>query len=239
MRHHARHAADTPALIYRALRWTELFVHWPDTSIQQVVDFARLRHYDHRTQVMDRERHEVLIVVSGCLEVGRVNTGGDKFVLSLLGAGTVVGLVRLLHDLHLPYDYHAHAATSLIHMPSDGLREVLDAHPILWRDVALLALSRQRDSIASLQQRALGGIPQSLAATLVKLGAWYGVSGEADPAVRLKVSQHDLAAMLGVSRQTMNKELRDLARQGLVEVDYGQLVLRDLARLRQLADPND
>jgi CRP/FNR family cyclic AMP-dependent transcriptional regulator len=231
-------SADTSALIHRAVRWTELFADWPEASIQRVVDIARVRHYDSRTQVMaqDRERREVLIVVSGCLEVSRVSTGGTKFVLSLLGAGTVVGLVRLLHNLRLPYDYYAHNETVLVHLPSDELRKVLDAEPILWRDVALLALSRQRDSIASMQQRALGGIQQSLAETLVKLTAWYGVSSGAGKDVLLKISQNDLASMLGVSRQTMNKELREMTTRGLIAVEYGQLTVRNLEGLTQMAE---
>lgn len=234
----SRSPADEPALLLRALRWTSLFAGWPERAIDRVASIARLERYDKRTQVLgqDRKRREVLVVVSGCLEVSRVSSDGAKFLLSLLGAGEVVGLVRLLQSVRLPYDYHAHHDTVLVHLPSDEFCAVLDADPILWRDIALLVLSRQRDSITSMQQRALGGLQQSLAETLVKLTAWYGESVGESKSVRLRISQSDLASMLGVSRQTMNKELRELSTLGLVAVDYGQLVVRDMQGLRGIAE---
>jgi CRP-like cAMP-binding protein len=228
---------DHAALIRRTLHWTSLFSKWPERALDRVAGIARLERYERRTQALEQDgnQRELLVVVSGCLEVSRVNSGGTKFVLGLLGAGVVVGLVRLLDDLHMPYSYHAHEDTTLIHLPCDPLRGILDEDPVLWRDVALLALARQRDSIVSIQQRALAGRRQSIAHALVELSAWYGRSLGNTPEIRLRVSQNDLASMLGVSRQTMNKELRELAALGLIGGDYGQIVVRELAALRELA----
>ena len=235
--HTAHPIADPFALIQRALRWTKPFDAWPDRAVEGVADIARLERYDKRTQVLarNREAREVLIVVSGCLEVSRVNSAGVKFVLTLLGAGEVVALIRLLPELPLHYDYHAHVDTVLLHLPSDDLRAVLDAHPILWRDIAFLAMSRQSDSIVLLQQRALGGLQQGVAQTILKLLTWYGETTDEPQSVRLRLSQNDLASMLGVTRQTMNKELRELSTLGLISIDYGRLIVRDADGLQAVA----
>ncbi|MGH6627277.1 MAG: Crp/Fnr family transcriptional regulator [Burkholderiaceae bacterium] len=229
---------DTLALIRRALRCCALFRDWPDIAVDRMARIARLQRYERRTQVLaqDRQRREVLVVVSGCLEVGGMNEAGAKFVLSMLGPGEVVALVRLLKDVPWIYDYHAREDTVLVHLPSDALRAVLDDTPLLWKDVALLALKRQHESIVSMQRRALGRLQQSLAETLVKLAGWHGQPIDHGPAISLRVSQSELASMLSVSRQTMNKELRLLAQQGLLTADYGQLTILDLAALQRMAE---
>jgi len=51
----------------------------------------------------------------------------------------------------------------------------------------------------------------------------------------LRISQSDLAAMLSVSRQTINKELRLLEQRGLLQAAYGRLTLVDLAGLGRAA----
>ena len=136
---------------------------------------------------------------------------GRKYVNALLGPGQVAPLVRLLEDVPLPYDYHAHEDSVIIHLPSDAVIAVLDAEPVLWRDVAKLGLQRQRLSIVLLQNQMLNSIHGRVAATLMSLVHFYGGQGpgtveDADgPLVRL--SQNDLAAMLGLSRHTINKEL--------------------------------
>lgn len=60
-------------------------------------------------------------------------------MLSLIGPGEVVGLVRLLKVGARLYDYHAHEDTVLVHLPSEAQHAVLDQTSLLWKDVALLA----------------------------------------------------------------------------------------------------
>lgn len=231
-------SVDTLALIRRALCNCALFREWPDITVDRIARIAHLERYERRTQVLgqNRQLRELLVVVSGCLEVGGVNATGAKFVLALLGPGEVVALIRLLKVGQLIYDYHAHDDAVLVHLPSDELRTILDDSPLLWKDVALLALERQSDSIVSMQRRALGHFQQSLAETLVKLAGWYGRPIDGGPTLSLYVSQSDLASMLAVSRQTMNKELRLLVQRGLLSVEYGHLTILDLPALRHIAE---
>ena len=42
--------------------------------------------------------------------------------------------------------------------------------------------------------------------------------------------------MIGVSRQTINKELKALECAGMVQLAYGRIVVRDAQRLRTVGD---
>jgi CRP-like cAMP-binding protein len=200
-----------------------------------------MERYSRRTQVLahDRHRRELLVVVSGCLEISSMSAHGRKYVNALLGPGQVAPLVRLLEDVPLPYDYHAHEDSVIIHLPSDAVIAVLDAEPVLWRDVAKLGLQRQRLSIVLLQNQMLNSIHGRVAATLMSLIHFYGGQGpgtaeDADgPLVRL--SQNDLAAMLGLSRQTINKELGRLVEEGAIDMRYKRIRIVDAERLARIA----
>jgi len=230
-------SAEDAALMARALRWIEPFSHWPQARLEEIMKAARLERYKRRTQVLahDRHRREVLAVVSGCLEISSMSVQGRKYVNALLGPGQVAPLVRLLHDVPLPYDYHAHEDSVIIHLPSDAMLAALDAEPILWRDVARLALQRQRLSVASLQGQMLGSVRRRVAATLLNLTEYYGMQREADLSLRLRLSQHDLAAMLGLSRQTINKELGAFVEAGVIALRYRHISVLDTEMLRQMA----
>ena len=124
-------AVTDGGLINRALRWNELFGPWPEEVRARLAAQARLRRYGRRTQVLahDRQARELLCVVSGCLEVGCVDAEGRKFVHGLLGPGHIAPLVRLLEDVPLPYDYHAHEASVIVHLSCEVVLEVLGRHP--------------------------------------------------------------------------------------------------------------
>ena len=50
---------------------------------------------------------------------------------------------------------------------------------------------------------------------------------------QLEISQEEIGYLAGVSRQRVNQALQVLAREGLLEVEYGSIRIRDLARLRR------
>lgn len=229
---------DTRALIGNALRVMELFSSWPEQRLRELIPFARLERYVRRTQVLshDRHRRELLAVVSGCLEISSSSAHGRKYVNALLGPGQVAPLVRLLEDVPLPYDYHAHEDSVIVHLPCDAVTTVLDSEPILWRDVARLGLRRQRQSIAFLQSQMLAPVRARVAATLLNLARPDGTPGDAGgPCLCVCLTQNELAAMLSLSRQTLNKELGRLVDTGVIELRYKRIGILDPAALRTAA----
>ena len=204
---------------------------------------ACMERYSRRTQVLahDRHRRELLVVVSGCLEISSMSSNGRKYVNALLGPGQVAPLVRLLEDVPLPYDYHAHEDSVIVHLPSDAVIAVLDAEPVLWRDVAKLGLQRQRLSIVLLQNQMLNSIHGRVAATLMSLVHFYSGQGpgqaaaEDDAGPLLRLSQNDLASMLGLSRQTINKELGRLVEEGAIDMRYKRIRIVNAERLARIA----
>jgi CRP/FNR family cyclic AMP-dependent transcriptional regulator len=50
------------------------------------------------------------------------------------------------------------------------------------------------------------------------------------------LSQNSLASMIGASRQTVNKMLRDWEHQGIVELHREEIIVCDATRLRDIAD---
>jgi CRP-like cAMP-binding protein len=87
------------------------------------------------------------------------------------------------------------------------------------------------DHLAMLALRdPLRRVPETLLLLLERLGP----SGMASRA-RLDVSQQLIAAFANLSRQTTNKELRRLARAGVVGLERGVVHVRDAAALRNVA----
>ena len=81
--------------------------------------------------------------------------------------------------------------------------------------------------------------PQRIAATLASLGRLHGVREEEGSTLRLRLSQDDLGAMLGVSRQSVSKELRVLEKAGVVGADYSRITIHDVNALNALAGRTD
>lgn len=56
-----------------------------------------------------------------------------------------------------------------------------------------------------------------------------------DARASVAVSQEALAMMLGMTRQTLSKELKQLARDGVLTMGYGRIDIVSMAALEQRA----
>jgi CRP-like cAMP-binding protein len=82
--------------------------------------------------------------------------------------------------------------------------------------------------IATLSRRTLR---ERLLFRLVEL-ADTNAPREQGPGVTPKISQTTLAAMVGVSRENVNRALGALAAEGIIRIEAGGYVIPDLERLR-------
>jgi CRP-like cAMP-binding protein len=72
-------------------------------------------------------------------------------------------------------------------------------------------------------------LPQRLAKRLLEL------AGQSEDHSVVRVTQSDLASMLGVSRESVNKELNVLARTGTIQLSRGSIRLLNPTTLSHLA----
>lgn len=210
-----------------ALRLCPLFAHWPDTRLAELADVARAEQYRRGAEIFARDpaTREAFVIASGRIEVSRASAAGKKFVLSVVGPHEILAIVRLLAQPPIHYVYTAYEDSVLLHLPCDGLAATLDGDPILWRDVALLMCARHGDSLRQLNDQKLGSLEQRMAATLAGLARTHGVAGDRGTELGLRLPQEQLGAMLGVTRQSVNKLLRALEEAGVIATDYNRITI--------------
>jgi len=99
----------------------------------------------------------------------------------------------------------------------------------------LEALSlRVRRTDEQLADLAFLQLPQRLAKRLVRLTADQSQGGR--PAgTKLRITQSELASMLGVSRESVNKQLNKFAQEGWISLGRGSVTVRDPEALRGYA----
>lgn len=172
-------------------------------------------------------------VLSGALRVGTLGRDGGVSLLAYLEPGQWFGEISLLDGLPRTHDAVAEGATEVWLLAQTPLQAWLDAHPQHWRDIAVLACAKLRMSFEVLEDIAQLPLEARLAKRLVMVARGYDAEG-APARQRIRLPQEQLALMLGVSRQTVNKALKSLAAEGLLALHYGEIELLDPAALQAL-----
>jgi len=103
----------------------------------------------------------------------------------------------------------------------------------VWRAVAALVFLQLRGALQMAAESVALPPRQRLASRLLLLAR---AIGQGEMAATLRVSQHALAEMLGLTRKTVNGYLRAFERAGLVRLGYGEIELLDPRGLRRIAE---
>lgn len=170
-------------------------------------------------------------VVEGEVRLVSYPAVGVESVAMVLHGGGWFGELSVMDGGPRPHDALVVRPTRLLHVSLPAFEQVAAQHPLLYRDLGVLICARQRAVISFLGRTIAQPVSVRLARTLAGAAR---ASGRASVALR----QSDLANMVGVSRQTINKELRALERAAIVTLAYGAIHIRDMPALRRLSRPS-
>lgn len=220
----------TFATIARGLRSARLFDPWPDAAFREICDAGRLQTFEHGSTVDADQR--LFVVVSGHVNVCPRISADHLVMVDVLGAGEVFGLQGLMDERPSAIEWQMHTATTLIDLPITLLRKQLEQRPVLWGAVGRALIRQYRDGLTRVLEHLSGSARARIAAILARLGALDANAAPRSAGWTIALSQSDLASMLAMSRQTVNKELRQLEADGLIVTAYNSLTVIDLAALR-------
>lgn len=224
------------AFIRNALTTAESFSGWSPAAIESLLPAARLGRYERGDMVRreDIGEPEVLLVLSGHVLSSRLYPDDSRVPVFIFNPGYVAGIQAEFDDeKHVIYAYEAHDTALVLHVPARLVVEKLDATPFLWKAMAKVVVKHHRAIASTLLDFQSGNTRKRLAATLSRLARVYGVDDDTRN-LQLRLSQDDLAAMLQVTRRSINGEMRVLEAKGLVRSDYNAVTVLDLAGLRSL-----
>jgi CRP/FNR family cyclic AMP-dependent transcriptional regulator len=221
-----------------ALGRCRLFAGMGEPSLQAIARTLRARRF-RRGEVLFHEGDPgdaLFVVASGAVKVVVPSEDGEEAILATLRRGDFLGELALLDGAPRSASAIALEPTEALTLPREQFRALVAGEPAI-RDALLAAvageLRRLTTHVAELHFLDLTG---RLAARLARLADEHG-ERQPNGEIRLDapLTQSDLAAMIGATRQSVNKLLGEFEADGLLRMERDSIVVPDLARLLETA----
>jgi CRP/FNR family transcriptional regulator, cyclic AMP receptor protein len=200
--------------VRRLLDTTDLFAGLPAEVLAELRDRAEVRHYA-RNQVLFRQSdaaEELFVINDGRIAIAQQAGDGRESVVAVLEEGSLFGELGLFDDAPRSADARALTDSTVVVLRYEPVRDVLRARPdLLWVIVRLLA-GRLRATDEALADAVFLDVPARTAKRLLEL------AGSRDR-FALPITQEELAAMVGASRERVNKAISLFTRLGWLALD--------------------
>ncbi len=204
---------------------------------------ARLQELLHRTTfpggstIMATEQlgEVVYVILMGTVKVQVEQADGREVILAICGAGEVVGELSLLDNTGRSATVVTLEESTLLWMDRTRFQECLDTMPTLARNLLGILARRLRLRSAQIQALATQDLYGRVAHQLLAFAEAYGQpTPQGAVVIPLRLTQSDLAGLIGASRSRVNQVLGFYKERHYISIDQsGHITVHNLAALAQ------
>ena len=173
------------------------------------------------------------LIQSGQVRIFVNGLDGSETSVILFGRpGEIFGELAVVDGMPRSATALALGQTVLYTMSRENFRQHTLNYPQLALNFMKVLSSRLRSSTQQMDSLASLGIPQRLARKLLQLAQDYGKAEVAGVNITMRLTQTDLASLIGATRESTNKTLREFRQNGWLHMDQGQITILDAEALK-------
>lgn len=218
--------------MFDMLRWMD------DAAIRDFERLVRRRTFAPGQVIYTQQEagSEMYRVVSGAIRLTARRADGREAVFLMFGAGDCFGVSSLVDHEARPQTAECLTQVKLDVLSASGFEELLKRHDSFGRAVMILLARQMRVVSQYYELHSLTSLASRIAARLLEVAVESRTDRGSGGTLVAELPQAELAAMVGTSRQSVNKILQAFQREGMISVSKGAIAIRDKQALRQRAD---
>ncbi|AHB42540.1 hypothetical protein RAAC3_TM7C00001G0698 [Candidatus Saccharibacteria bacterium RAAC3_TM7_1] len=194
-----------------------------------------LRRYGKGQIIMrpDENVTEVLYLEDGQVVQYDISPAGNEVILNIFKPRAFFPMSNAVNNVSNYYFFEAATPVAARAVPVQHAVDFLREHPEVTFDL-LSRVYKGTDGVIRRMAHLMGGTAKSrLVFELLNVAYRFGQKDE-QGAIHLSVSENDLAKRSGLTRETVNRTMKELKNLGCVKVRQHRIEIPDLAKLEDV-----
>ena len=203
-----------------------------------VVARARIRTVNAGETVfaMGAPGDQMMALLRGNIRIRVPSVEGRELLLAIIRPGEVFGELAVLDGKERSADAIAESPCTLAILDRHDILSFFERNPSAWPKLVKVLCQRLRHTDQVFAEVALLQLPARLAKSMLRLLDSDGIPALGKtPTIRF--SQRELANMVGGTRESVNRCLRNWQRNGIVQITEGSIIITNRPALENMAEP--
>ncbi|MCG8584314.1 MAG: Crp/Fnr family transcriptional regulator [Pirellulales bacterium] len=175
----------------------------------------------------------VLLLASGRVKICNITAEGKQAILAFIEPGELFGELAVFDEGAREEYAEAVEKTTVVLIPGEHFRELMDRHAELSVGVTKLIGLRRRRIERRLKYLLFRSNRERLVSLLLELAETYGRETNDGLLLDIKLSHQDLANVIGSTRETVTVTLGELQTEGRLVLGRRKIVLTDVDQLAE------
>lgn len=160
------------------------------------------------------------VIVRGTVKISTTLPDGNEVFLAVLAAGDTVGEMSLIDASGRSADVITQEETTLISIDRSVFDELASSGPIFTRNIMRILSRRLRLANVRIQAHCTLDVYGLVAFQILEFAELYGETlANGDRLIPIRLTQSDIAQLVGASRERVNQVMVSYRRKGLISID--------------------
>lgn len=184
-----------------------------------------------------QEAKEMFIILSGKVQISKMNAEGKELYLRLCNKNDIVGELTLF-TVGPRYLFNARAVEDgeAAAVNIENLEQTLFNNSQLAYQFLKWMNDHIRKTITKFRDLVLHGKKGALYSTLIRLSNSYGIQKDDGIHINVPITNQDLANYCGTARESVSRMLGELRDEGIISINKKRIIIHDLLYLKQQID---
>jgi CRP-like cAMP-binding protein len=227
-------AREAPGNKLAVLRKHPIFCDLDPEALDQLCRYAKHATLKRGAAIFSKgdPGNSLVAVIRGTVKISISSAEGRSAILNLIGPGEIFGEVALLDGLARTADATANSNCEIFVIDRREFLPFVRSQPALAMKFIELLCARLRWTSDQVEEVILQDLAGRLASALIRLTEKHKLA----PGGRtIAITQQEISEMVGMTRESINKQLRAWATRNWVRLEHGAIVVLDTESLEALA----
>jgi CRP/FNR family transcriptional regulator, cyclic AMP receptor protein len=204
-----------------------LFAGLPEDKVATLETLTQRRSFRRGEVVFHKgdPGDTLYVIAQGQVKIVLPSDSGEEALLGVLDEGEFFGELSLIDEQPRSATIVATEQTETLVLRRDDFLKFVVSSPELAIDMLRVLSRRLRETDEFIEDAIFLDVPGRLAKKLLELANQYGRHTPIGTVISLRMTQQELATMVGATRESVNKHLRSYRSRGILEIDRQRIII--------------
>ena len=217
------------------LKHVPLFADLADEDIRELMAFAKRRSFRSGEVIFHRDDPgQVLYVIKeGKVKISVISPDGQEIVLAVFGKGECFGEFTILDGLPRSADAITLEKVECYTLQRSDFHNAILKNPKIAIQVLEVLTKRLRTIDQMVEDLIFLDVYGRVAKKLLELADTHGEKVETGTRINVRLTQQELASMVGASRESVNKVMGYFSDKNFISTDKHRITLHRITELKR------
>lgn len=219
------------------VRIVTIFSTLSEDDIKDLKDYFTKEEYKKKDPIFSEGDPSdwLYAVLDGKVKITKLSAEGKEIIIEVISPGDIFGAIAVMRGFPYPANAVAMEETLLLKISRNNFLKILDGYPSVMYCIMQNIGDRMKGSHESLKNIALEKVSSRIASLLLKLAEKSGKETPEGTVIDFRLTKQDIADMVGTTVETSIRTMSQFKKDGIVAEEEGQIVIKDLEKLKALA----